>query len=691
MSMRLHLSFLGNFHFRSPALPPPSVPPPGPGEPRQPGEGSPEKIHLNIFPSPGCSAEPGGGVRGGGIPRILSYSILFSVLYFFPLLASAHPVVSEVMWMGTDLSTADEWMEIMNPGAEDIDLSGWSITSLNSSAKEIVAVRFATGTVLHAGEYLVIASKSAGSSRLLAEPFAVSPTLTLPNTKLLLRLRSSEGTVIDEVDDGVGAPFAGDNPSGTGAKASMERIDPANAGNIKENWQTSTLSLGFDPDTSAFGTPGFASVPISPASPPQPSPPSPSPDPTPCIDPLEIAIAVQSGPLVAVGKATVNFQAVATAGTLSGVACSWSYGDGFVSTSCNPPVHSFITPGTYTVRLEAINQCGNTLIQEQIVIVQPEQGSLLSSSIRSVWYDGSRLIITGALPNPVGADTGKEWFEIKNLEDRPVDLYGWKIAVGETSVQSYLLKDVVSPRETLRIYNSELKFTLPNSASRLQLLAPSGVPLSTVHWKLSDEGRVYLPDDIRSLAVRGRVLAVTGPSTFTLQLESDAASVLGDDTVNVSILGITENAERTGAYEYLRALIENKNIELQFDTEVWDDLGNLLAYVYIEGGILAETQMIVSRLWSPDESMQYSKRKQFEDLESSFSTSDVQSSDSKVSSDVILPKLIMSEVYPAPFSFTSEGKETDWKNEEWLEIHNISDHTVDLTKWKLQTNRSKKS
>jgi hypothetical protein len=188
--------------------------------------------------------------------RALFLLITGVFFYTFPYRVLAHPIISEVMWMGTDLSTTDEWLEIQNPDDTDLDISGWSITSVNSSAKEVVSFRFEAGTIIGAGEFLVIASKSAANSRLASEPFAVSSALSLPNTKLLLRIRDAQNSVIDEVDDGVGAPFAGDNPSGTGAKASMERIDPFAAGNLNDNWNTSTLSLGFDAGIHLFGTPG---------------------------------------------------------------------------------------------------------------------------------------------------------------------------------------------------------------------------------------------------------------------------------------------------------------------------------------------------------------------------------------------------------------------------------------------------
>jgi hypothetical protein len=157
---------------------------------------------------------------------------------------------------------------------------------------------------------------------------------------------------------------------------------------------------------------------------------------------------------------------------------------------------------------------------------------------------------------------------------------------------------------------------LPNTASKLQLITPSGHAISTVPWKSAEEGRVYLPDDIRSVTVRGRVLTVTGPTTFILDLEGEASSVLGTDTVNVSILGVLPNEdvsfpENFGPYEYIRALIENKNVELQFDTDIWDDLGRIMAYISTEEGRDVGGQLLMTQYFVQDRALNYAKKNEY--------------------------------------------------------------------------------
>lgn len=167
-------------------------------------------------------------------------------------------VVSEVMWMGSDRSTADEWVEIAAFGSGSMaaprSLSGWTLVSVKAGV-ETTLVRLRAEHVAASGSVFVLANAAAASSRLSAEPTVVTTGMSLPNTQLLLRLKDGSGAIVDEVDDGIGAPFAGFNPSG-GAKASMERIAPWAPGNAQTSWTTATLSIGFDDGVPIFGTPG---------------------------------------------------------------------------------------------------------------------------------------------------------------------------------------------------------------------------------------------------------------------------------------------------------------------------------------------------------------------------------------------------------------------------------------------------
>ncbi len=559
--------------------------------------------------------------------------LLAAVLFALPLRVFAHPVIYEVLWAGSDLSTSDEWLEIFNPDEGDVDLTGWTITSLNSKGEHAIGARFSSGTMLAAGQYMIVGRKTAALSRLLSEPSLLAPDLTLPNTNLLLRLRDKDGGVIDEVDDGSGVPFAGSNPSGTGSKASMERIDPLISGISKDNWRTAASSSGLDEGARVIATP-FAQNSAVPA-----------PSPSPCTDPLEIGIVVQSGLLSGTEKVTVNFQAAALAGTLSSASCSWDFSDGFTSTSCNPPSHSFTRAGTYAVRLQARNQCSVTLTAEQTVQVFGAPDGTLSTG---TFYDGSRLRLGAALPNPEGADTGHEWVEIRNSEEAGVSLAGWKLRVGESPAKWIALKGQVDADSVLRIYDSEMKLSLPNTPTKLTLVTPSGLELSFVEWESADEGREYLSSDLRNLRVRGRVMRVIGSTVLEVQLEPDAAAIAGENHVYVKLLGITPSPltgeqNSSDRLAYLTDLSKGKSMDLEFGTELWDAMGRLLAYAYTDQQISLQEQLLLNGEWMVDRALDFAKKDQFLHSESP-----------------LIPVLLAGEILPSALAQTVEEKSVSY-------------------------------
>lgn len=173
--------------------------------------------------------------------------------------AAADPgpiVVSELMWSGSDASSADEWVELYNRAAEPVDLAGWTLTR-GDGDKEAVMVQIKAGTV-PPGEVFLIANydHDDARSRLAAAPHLVDAAVSLPNSKLRLRLYDGPpetARVIDVVDDGSGQPFGG---TGGDSKASMERADLDAPGDTKQTWTTASEASGWDPGSAELGTPG---------------------------------------------------------------------------------------------------------------------------------------------------------------------------------------------------------------------------------------------------------------------------------------------------------------------------------------------------------------------------------------------------------------------------------------------------
>ncbi len=135
-------------------------------------------------------------------------------------------VINEIHY-AADLSGAEEFVELYNPGAAPVDLSSWSFT-------RGIAYSFPPGSILDAGKYLVVAGNP---HALEAEPRA--PVLgpfagRLANEGEPLELRDRNGHVIDQVDYGNRFPWPvmrGEPPS------SIELIHPALDNDLGGSWR----------------------------------------------------------------------------------------------------------------------------------------------------------------------------------------------------------------------------------------------------------------------------------------------------------------------------------------------------------------------------------------------------------------------------------------------------------------------
>jgi hypothetical protein len=135
-----------------------------------------------------------------------------------------------------------EWLELHNPMALDMDVSGWSV-------EDGVSWTFAEGTVVPAGGYLVVAADPA----LLADEAGFSGALGPYEGRLAdggerVELWNNGGRLIDSVAYGDDDPWP---VRAAGSGLSLAKIDAEAASDHAENW-TSSTELG--------GTPGAANL-----------------------------------------------------------------------------------------------------------------------------------------------------------------------------------------------------------------------------------------------------------------------------------------------------------------------------------------------------------------------------------------------------------------------------------------------
>ena len=191
----------------------------------------------------------------------------FNLILFFPCLlagffvfaknvSSENPqvIINELMWMGSSISTADEWVELKNMSSTDIDfaITPWSLYK-NDSLMILI-----NKNVLEKNDYFLISNNTKdhsftnGKSVLNIDPDIVDSNVSLPNSSAQYMLYSSPTNSGNLVDSASYFSTVGENNS---IKKSMERNDIITDGSKKESWHTCFMPINLDADISDCATP----------------------------------------------------------------------------------------------------------------------------------------------------------------------------------------------------------------------------------------------------------------------------------------------------------------------------------------------------------------------------------------------------------------------------------------------------
>jgi len=168
-----------------------------------------------------------------------------------PITINGSIVINEIMWMGTTLDSADEFIELRNMSASPVDISGWTI---ENSADGTSLTLPASSTIPGDG-YFLISNFTAVNSQLNITSDWVSTDLDLADSANGdLILKDSSAVVMDSAEGDTWP--VGDNIN----KYSMERnLAPGN-GLVSENWHTGDAQTNWDGGATEKGTPGAENV-----------------------------------------------------------------------------------------------------------------------------------------------------------------------------------------------------------------------------------------------------------------------------------------------------------------------------------------------------------------------------------------------------------------------------------------------
>jgi len=178
-------------------------------------------------------------------------------------------VINEVAWMGTGGSTADEWIELYNPGSTEISLAGWVLRADDTSPN----ITFPAWASIPAGGFFLLEKDT--DNTVIDVTANLIYTGELNNSYEVLRLYDSSNRLIDTANSNGGLWPAGS----TTTLGSMERravvvdSDTAWITNASPaSWLKHDRRVPSSTNTLIRGTPGYANWALSVTATPSPSP-----------------------------------------------------------------------------------------------------------------------------------------------------------------------------------------------------------------------------------------------------------------------------------------------------------------------------------------------------------------------------------------------------------------------------------
>lgn len=340
-------------------------------------------------------------------------------------------IINEIGWAGTSLSISDEFVELYNTTNYDINMSNWKIKGAATSGSDLILP--ATSTIPALG-FFIVANYPPDSEKSASEIEAdfISSSISLANSDAEYQLLDSENILIDEADDGSGAPFAGNNET----KASMARKPGCWDGGLEECWFTSHDQINLKPDLPDLATPGADNnwqEPIINLTP------------TAVIDaPATSEVNIE---IIFDGQNSFDPEE-------NDLSYTWHLNDELVATN-GYYLSAFSKPATYEIWLTVSDgELEDTTSTKIIIYPEPEPPYVPS------FQD---ILINEFVPNP---KDGNEWIEIYNHTTNIIDLNEWKLWDAKSSVYSF--DATLAPDE---LYVAELSSAkLNNSGDQIFLM-----------------------------------------------------------------------------------------------------------------------------------------------------------------------------------------------------------------------------
>jgi hypothetical protein len=164
-------------------------------------------------------------------------------------------VINEINYKSPDEVFADDWVELYNPTAEKVNISGWIFKDSNEGNTFVIPAN----TIVQPDSYLVLCNDSSDFEEVFpaVKNYIGEFPFGLSSAGETLRLFDSAGELVDQVTYGFSPPWA---PQANGFGPSLSLLNPSMDNDLASSWG---YSLG-------YGTPGsdnedytYRNIPIS--------------------------------------------------------------------------------------------------------------------------------------------------------------------------------------------------------------------------------------------------------------------------------------------------------------------------------------------------------------------------------------------------------------------------------------------
>lgn len=390
---------------------------------------------------------------------MVGYRYFIAVAAFLCLVCFATPTaaqeesgifINEVMWNGSESSSADEWIELYNKSNRVQSLDGLHIYD---DCSQRVLVEISDGQIAPGGYFLISNNSkdhlfTKGQSILDVDPDIVDSGLSLSNSNFKISLRDSSGTVLDVAGDGA-KPFFYEYK-----RSSFFRKEYDLPGNNALAWSTyqsgpdssCDFSLNIDPGARECASPTPSGRPII----------------------KSFSQSQTFFPFNTLAKISIDFEVSDYDDDFSGIEVIY----------LESGVLSQYSPQRKVVDINITDKCPAISIR-----FFDAKGLSSSRNLKIECYQLSNEVwISEILPHPSKVDFNRDGFldsrdefiEIVNSGSSMVNLAGWYFQ--DSSGKKYVFpQTLIAPLEYIVIYKSDSGIAINDSGETIKLYSPDGV------------------------------------------------------------------------------------------------------------------------------------------------------------------------------------------------------------------------